>query len=79
MNRVIEILKEKRRNKLEETIYETYKRILCTNCNNKNNDKDLCKITKTINNEAICFNYERCMKNQCKTCKNREKCKDEQC
>ncbi len=73
-NTIEEILKVKRRNKTEETIYETYKRELCTQCKNKNNDKDLCKITVTQDRKARCTNYERCMKNKCKTCKNNEKC-----
>lgn len=69
MNTIEEMLKKK-----NETIYETYKRTLCTECNNKNNNKDLCKITKTTDNKAICFNYERCMKNKCNICKNKNKC-----
>lgn len=71
------IANKKRRTKLEETIYETYKRELCTQCKNRYNNKDLCEIRVNIKNEAQCINYERCMKNQCKTCKNREKCNDE--
>lgn len=62
MNKVFEILEVKRRNNLEESIYETYKRVLCVNCVNKNNDKDLCRITKTEDDKARCFNYKRCMK-----------------
>ena len=73
-NRIEEILKVKRRNKTEETIYETYKRELCTRCKNKNNDKDLCRITVTQDRKARCTNYERCMKNKCKTCKDNTKC-----
>lgn len=74
MKRIIDILENKKRNKLEESIYETYKRTLCTKCNNKHNDKDLCNITRTLDNKVVCFNYDRCMKNQCKTCKYNEKC-----
>ena len=73
-NTIEEILKVKTRNKTEETIYETYKRELCTRCKNKNNDKDLCNIRVNIKNEAQCVNYERCMKNKCKTCKDNTKC-----
>lgn len=73
-NTIEEILKVKRRNKTEEKIYETYKRELCTQCKNKDNDKDLCDIRVNIKNEAQCVNYERCMKNKCKTCKDNEKC-----
>ena len=74
MNKIQEILEVKRRNKTEETIYETYKRTLCVECENRRNEKDLCKITVTRDLKARCFNYERCMKNQCKTCKNSEEC-----
>ena len=74
MNTIEEILKVKRRNKTEETIYETYKRELCTQCKNRNNKVDLCDIRVNIKNEAQCVNYERCMKNKCKTCKDNEKC-----
>lgn len=74
MNTIEEILKSKKRNQTEETIYETYKRVICVECNNKHNDKDLCRITRTIDNKAKCFNYDRCMRNNCKTCKNNQKC-----
>lgn len=74
MNKVAEILEAKRRNRTEETIYETYKRTLCVECENRRNDKDLCRITVTRDRKARCTNYERCMKNKCKTCKNNEKC-----
>ena len=78
MNKIGEIIANKQRKTItEETIYETYKRTLCVECENKYNDKDLCKITVTRDKKARCFNYERCMKNKCKTCKNSEKC-DEQ-
>lgn len=76
-NTIEEILKVKRRNKTEETIYETYKRELCTQCKNKHNDKDLCNIRVNIKNEAQCVDYERCMKNKCKTCKKCEECNNE--
>ena len=75
MNTIEEILKNKKRKTLtEETIYEIYKRTLCVECENRRNDKDLCRITVTKDLKARCFNYERCMKNQCKTCKDNEKC-----
>lgn len=75
MNTIEEILKRKKRKTLtEETIYETYKRTICVECNNKHNDKDLCRITRTLDNKAKCFNYDRCMRNNCKTCKNNQKC-----
>ena len=69
MNTIEEILKKK-----NETIYETYRRTICKECENRKNDKDLCKITRTNDNKAVCFNYEKCMKNKCKTCKDSEKC-----
>ena len=77
MNKIQEILEVKRRNKTEETIYETYKRTLCVECENRRNDKDLCKITVTRDLKARCFNYERCMKNKCKTCRKNEECNNE--
>lgn len=73
-NTIEEILKVKIRNKTEETIYETYKRTLCVECENRRNDKDLCKITVTQDRKARCTNYDRCMKNKCKTCKDNTKC-----
>ena len=74
MNKIAEILKVKTRNKTEENIYETYVKEKCTQCKNKNNNKDLCKITVTQDRKAKCDSYERCMKNKCKTCKDNEKC-----
>lgn len=77
MNTIEEILKNKKRKTLtEETIYETYKRDLCSRCANKNNDRDLCKITVTRDLKARCTSYERCMKNKCKTCKDNLKCEE---
>lgn len=77
MNTIEEILKSKKRKTLtEETIYETYVRDLCSRCTNRNNSKDLCRITVTRNQKAKCDSYEKCMKNQCKTCKSRVKCND---
>ena len=78
MNTIEEILKNKKRKTLtEETIYDTYKRVLCKECKNSKNDKDLCRITVTLNQKAKCDSYERCMKNQCKTCKKCEECNNE--
>ncbi|HAB66538.1 MAG TPA: hypothetical protein DCE23_04125 [Firmicutes bacterium] len=75
MNKIGEIIANKQRKTItEETIYETYKRTLCAECENKHNDKDLCKITVTRDQKARCFNYESCMKNKCKTCKRNQKC-----
>ena len=75
MNKISEIIEKKQRKTItEETIYETYKRTLCVECENRRNDKDLCKITVTQDREARCTNYERCMKNKCKTCKDNTKC-----
>ena len=61
MNTIEEIINKKRQE-------------LCVTCKNRNNDKDLCDIRVNSKNEANCLNYEHCMKNKCKTCKNNEKC-----
>lgn len=44
-------------------------------CKNRFNILDLCKITVTKDNKAQCINFERCMQNKCKTCKDNQKCK----
>lgn len=78
MNTIEEIIKNKKRKTLtEESIYDTYKRVLCKDCSNRNNHEDLYKITVTIDQKAKCTSYERCMKNQCKTCKKCEECNNE--
>lgn len=43
--------------KTKETIYETYRRVLCKECKNK--DKDLCEIRKCCNGIVKCIYYER--------------------
>lgn len=43
--------------KNKETIYETYVRILCKDCKNK--DKDLCEIKINRNGIAKCIDYKR--------------------
>lgn len=45
------------KNKTKETIYETYVRVLCKECKNK--DKDLCEIRKCNNGTVKCIYYER--------------------
>lgn len=40
-----------------ETIYETYKRILCSNCKNK--ELNLCEIRRNIRNNLQCCYYEK--------------------
>ncbi|MEE0865524.1 MAG: hypothetical protein U0L98_01805 [Clostridia bacterium] len=67
MNTIEEILRSK-------NIFEYYAEKLCVTCNNRYNDKDLCKITKRLDNTVKCDNYERCMTNKCKTCKDEKKC-----
>ena len=67
MNTIEEILKSK-------NIYKEYVEKLCINCKNKDNELDLCKITKRLDNTVKCDNYERCMQNKCKTCKDNKKC-----
>ena len=75
MNTIEEIIKNKKRKTLtEETIYDTYKRDLCSRCSNRGNSKDLCKITITRDRKAKCDSYDRCMQNKCKTCKDNLKC-----
>lgn len=75
MNTIEEILKNKKRKTLtEETIYETYKRVLCKECKNSKNNKDLCRITVTQDRKAKCDSYEKCMKKQCHGCDDESKC-----
>lgn len=69
MNTIKEILKKKNIN-----TFEIYSKVICQECNNKNNDEDLCKITRRIDNTVKCYNYERCMQNKCNTCKENKKC-----
>jgi hypothetical protein len=64
MNTIEQILKKKNIN-----IFEIYTKAICIDCDNKNNDRDLCKITRKIDNTVKCENYARCMQNKCKTCK----------
>ncbi len=64
MNTIKEILKKKNIN-----TFEIYSKVICQECNNKNNNEDLCKITRRTDNTVKCDNYERCMQNKCKTCK----------
>ena len=75
MNTIEEIIKNKKRKTItEETIYDTYKRVLCKECKNRNNNRDLCKITVTLDQRARCYSYEKCMQKKCKTCNNNQKC-----
>ena len=75
MNKISEIIANKKRKTItEESIYETYAREICSRCNNRKNNKDLCRITVTKDREARCDSYEPCMKNKCKTCRNNQKC-----
>lgn len=67
MNTIEEILKSK-------NAFERYAEILCPECENRYNNKDLCKITRRIDNTVKCDNYERCMQNKCNTCKDNKKC-----
>lgn len=69
MNTIEEILRKK-----NESIFETYARVLCPSCENKHNEKDLCKITRHEDNTARCDSYSRCMQNKCKTCKKEKEC-----
>ena len=81
MNTIGEILKEKR--KKNETIYETYERVLCPDCSNRYNTKEVCDISVTEDREtkektAKCINFKRCMENQCKTCRYINRCFEEE-
>ena len=67
MNTIEEILRSK-------NAFERYAEILCPDCKNRYNEKDLCKITKRIDNTVKCDNYSRCMQNKCNTCKDNKKC-----
>ena len=78
MNTIEEILKSKKRKTLsEETIYETYKRVLCKDCSNRENSKDLCKITITQDRKAKCYSYEKYIKNKCHGCSKEKECFEE--
>lgn len=43
--------------KKKETIFETYVRVICVNCKNKNTN--LCCIRRTIDNKALCLHYKK--------------------
>ena len=62
-------------NTIEEILLK--KKQECKNCKNRFNILDLCKITVTGDNKAKCLDFEKCMQNKCKTCKEREKCNNE--
>lgn len=60
-------------NTIEEILKK--KREECKNCRNRFNILDLCKITIAKDKKAKCLDFEKCMQNECKTCKNNMKCK----
>lgn len=60
-------------NTIEEILIK--KKNECKSYKNRFNILDLCKITVTKDNKARCVNYAQCMKNKCKTCKCKNKCK----
>lgn len=62
-------------NTIEEILKK--KREECKNCKNRFNILDLCKITVTGDNKAKCLDFEKCMKNKCKTCFNKKVCDKE--
>lgn len=65
MNKVIEILESKTRNKTEETILEAYKRNICSNCKNNNKKtEEPCHITWTIDGKLRCPFYDRANKQE---------------
>lgn len=49
---------------IKKNIYKYYVEVLCSNCINKDNNKDLCRITNTIDNTLKCINYDICMKDK---------------
>ena len=61
-------------NTIEEILIK--KKNECKSYKNRFNILDLCKITVTKDNKSKCVNvnYEKCMKNKCKTCNNNYKC-----
>ena len=67
MNTIEEILRSK-------NAFEDFKSKKCISCKNKYNKIDLCNITKRIDNTVDCFNYEKCIKNKCKTCEDENNC-----
>lgn len=69
MNTIEEILRKK-----NISIFEIYAKVICPECNNRNNEKDLCRITRRIDNTVKCDNYARCMQNKCNSCKDNKKC-----
>ena len=75
MNTIEEILKSKKQRTLSaETIFDTYKRVLCKDCSNRNSKEDLCHITVTLDRKARCYSYEKCMKKKCHGCNDESKC-----
>lgn len=52
----------------KKTAEEVYTKLICPECNNRNNKEDLCKITRRLDNTVKCDNYERCMTTKCNTC-----------
>ena len=58
--------------KFKTNSFERYKEEICSKCKNEN--IDLCKITRRVDNTVKCDNYERCLTNKCKTCSNNNKC-----
>lgn len=74
MNKISEIIANKKRKTItEESIYETYAREICSRCNNRDNNKDLCRITVTKDREARCINY-KCLTKKCHGCDDEVKC-----
>lgn len=56
--------------------YQRYAEEICPQCLNKNNNNDVCKITKRIDNTYKCFSFERCMKIECRRCKFQRECEE---
>ena len=45
--------------KTNETIYDTYQRVICSTCKNKNNNLNLCEIRRKIDGSICCCYYDR--------------------
>ncbi len=45
--------------KTKESIYDTYQRLICSKCKNKNSKLNLCDIRRKIDGTLCCCYYER--------------------
>ena len=54
-----------------ESIFETYKRTVCSICKNKDCDEEL---RIRLDGTLKCESFERCMKTKCKGCNKEKEC-----